>query len=141
MQDKKVKPKTAHWTLYQANVLTLGVAKDVAGAEVEFETARVPYLTRQFEEAVAAGTAPIVGIQEARTKGPDIRVTPRFICICGGATANRQLGCEAWFPRVVSYTDNKGKERELEVDVWVLQHRCCITAPLPCDVAAEVHHD
>ena len=43
--------------------------------------------------------ATLVGVQEARTSGPQVRLTNEYIVASSGATARRALGCEAWISR------------------------------------------
>eukprot|EP00974_Lingulodinium_polyedra_P102538 9928456-Lingulodinium_polyedra.AAC.1 len=57
------------------------------------QTAKMQCLQDQF---VQAGTT-FIGIQEARTKGPELRPMASFTAISSGCTAAGTHGCELWF--------------------------------------------
>ena len=62
---------------------------------------RRAFLSNQFH---VAGLH-LIGVQEARTKGPDVLEDDNYIMVSGGCTAAGERGCELWISKQLPWTD------------------------------------
>jgi hypothetical protein len=101
-----------------ANVLTLDPQHErkVAKSNGLCQKGRVHYLQDQCHNLKLH----LVGIQEARTDGPDVRTGESYIAFTSGATSRGQFGCELWVNTKLSFVPDDNVKFKLECATVVL---------------------
>ena len=89
-----------------ANVLTLAPGDVREAARGLMVSGRVALLQTQFHNQGVH----MVGVQEARTPGPDIRASDKYCAITSGATHRGTHGCELWINTRIPFASVGGQK-------------------------------